>query len=227
MIIRTLGEIAEMCGGSLVHNQDSNIEIQGVITDSRQIAPGCLFVPLTGERFDGHVFAAQALEQGAAGVLWERRHGQAPQGAVIEVDDTLIALQQMSQVYLRNVGCRVVGITGSNGKTTTKDMLYSLLSTTYNVHKTGGNFNNHIGLPLTILSMKPDTDIIVLEMGMSGRQEISTLSAIACPDVAVITNIGEAHLLQLGSREEIARAKVEIISGLKSGGLFIYNGDEH
>ncbi len=226
MINKTLGEIAVMCGGTISHGQDRNKVIRGVITDSRHIAAGCLFVPIVGERYDGHDFALKGLASGAGATLWQSDRGVCPAGSVIEVNDTLVALQLLAKAYLKEVGCKVVGITGSNGKTTTKDMVSALLDTTYKVHKTEGNFNNHIGLPLTILRMDTDVDIVVLEMGMSGREEIETLSSIAQPDVAIITNIGESHLLQLGSRKEIARAKLEIVSGLKSGGLLIYNGDE-
>ncbi|WP_438351622.1 UDP-N-acetylmuramoyl-tripeptide--D-alanyl-D-alanine ligase [Paenibacillus sp. FA6] len=226
MINKTLGEIAVMCGGNIVHAQDQEKLIHGVTTDSRHIAEGSLFIPLVGERYDGHEFVARGLAEGAGATLWQRDRGIYPLGAVIEVDDTLVALQLLAKSYLKEIGSKVVGITGSNGKTTTKDMVAALLETTYKVHKTEGNFNNHIGLPLTILGMSEDVDIVVLEMGMSGRDEIRILSAIAQPDIAVISNIGESHLLQLGSREGIASAKLEIVSGMKPGGLLIYNGDE-
>ncbi|WP_460323321.1 UDP-N-acetylmuramoyl-tripeptide--D-alanyl-D-alanine ligase [Paenibacillus sp. YSY-4.3] len=222
---RKLREIAAMCGGELRSPEDAELMIQGVTTDSRSILAGCLFIPLVGEKFDGHDFAGDCLAAGADAVLWEKAKGEPPGSAVI-VDDTLAALQQLAQNYLKESEVRVVGITGSNGKTTTKDIVFSLLSTTYNVHKTQGNFNNHIGLPLTILAMPEDTEIAVLEMGMSGRHEIELLSKLAEPEVAIITNIGEAHLLQLGSRLEIARAKLEILAGLKSGGTLVYDGDE-
>lgn len=225
MIKRTLAELAALCGGQIANVADSNIAIEGVITDSRTISQGCLFVPLVGERFDGHKFAQECLQAGASAVLWEKGKGTPP-GPSILVDNTLEALQQLAKAYLAHSEAKVIGITGSNGKTTTKDLVYSLLSTTYKVHKTQGNYNNHIGLPLTILSMPEDTDIIVLEMGMSGRHEIELLSSLANPETAVITNIGESHLLQLGSRLEIARAKLEILSGMKDGGLLIYPGNE-
>lgn len=225
MIRRNLAEIAVMCGGQVRDAGDSDITVQGVVTDSRQITPGCLFVPLAGERFDGHAFAAGCLVAGASATLWEQSKGTPPGPAVL-VEDTLAALQALAKSYLTQAGAKVVGITGSNGKTTTKDLVYALLSTTYKVHKTKGNFNNHIGLPLTVLAMPEDTEIAVLEMGMSGRYEIELLSKLAGPETAVVTNIGESHLLQLGSREEIARAKLEILAGMKPGGLFVYNGDE-
>lgn len=226
MITRTLQKIADMCGGTLGSAADPELEISGVITDSRKITSGCLFVPLTGDNFDGHDYSAAALTAGAGATLWQRDKGAAPEGAVILVEDTLAALQRLAAAYLSETGAQVVGITGSNGKTTTKDIVTSLLEGQYRVHKTQGNFNNHIGLPLTVLSMSEDTEIAVLEMGMSSRGEIALLASLAAPDVAVITNIGESHLLQLGSRKEIARAKLEIAEGLKPGGLLIYNGDE-
>lgn len=215
-----------MCGGALTRKQDEEVMIIGVSTDSRKIQKDCLYVPLAGEHFDGHDFAAQVLAADAGAILWQEDHGAPPDGAVIIVEDTLAALQSLAASYLEQSRAKVVGITGSNGKTTVKDMVTALLETKYKVHKTQGNFNNQIGLPLTVLSMPEDTDVVVLEMGMSGRYEIELLSSIARPDTAVITNVGEAHMLQLGSREEIARAKVEIISGMKSGGLLIHHGDE-
>lgn len=226
MIKRNLVQIAEMCGGTLVNAGHGAIEAAGVITDSRKITPGCLFIPLVGEQFDGHSFAAEAISQRAAGILWQKDHGTPPEGPVILVENTLEALQHLSKAYLTETKARVIGITGSNGKTTTKDIVASLLATTFKVHKTNGNFNNHIGLPLTVLSMPEDCEMVILEMGMSARYEIELLSKLAEPETAMITNIGESHLLQLGSREEIARAKLEILAGMKPGGLLVYNGDE-
>lgn len=226
MITRTLGQIAAMCAGELTAAEAENITITGVVTDSRKITTNCLFVPLCGDKFDGHDYAAASLDAGAAGTLWQRDKGPAPQGGVIIVEDTLEALQELSAAYLNEIAPKVVAVTGSNGKTTTKDIIMALLEVQYKVHKTEGNFNNHIGLPLTVLSMAEETEIAVLEMGMSSRGEIALLASLAAPDVAVITNVGESHLLQLGSRKEIARAKLEIAEGLKPGGLLIYNGDE-
>ncbi|KWX70445.1 UDP-N-acetylmuramoyl-tripeptide--D-alanyl-D-alanine ligase [Paenibacillus jilunlii] len=227
MITRTLRNIAAMCGGELSSAYDMDKRIAGVVTDSRKITPACLFVPLIGDHFDGHDYSAASLAAGAAATLWQRNKGAAPEnGSVILVDDTLSALQKLSSAYLSQIAPQVVAVTGSNGKTTTKDMISALLERQYTVHKTQGNFNNHIGLPLTILSMNEKVQIAVLEMGMSSRGEIALLASLAPPDVAVITNVGESHLLQLGSRKEIARAKLEIAEGLKPGGLLIYNGDE-
>lgn len=227
MITRTLENIAAMCAGKPAAVEAMNTTLTGVVTDSRKITPGCLFVPLSGDKFDGHHYAAAALAAGAGATLWQRDKGPVPEGGgVIIVEDTLEALQKLSAAYLKEVAPQVVAVTGSNGKTTTKDIIMSLLEVQFKVHKTAGNFNNHIGLPLTILSMAEDTEIAVLEMGMSSRGEIALLASLAEPDVAVITNVGESHLLQLGSRKEIARAKLEIAEGLKPGGLLIYNGDE-
>ncbi|SMF88398.1 UDP-N-acetylmuramoyl-tripeptide--D-alanyl-D-alanine ligase [Paenibacillus uliginis N3/975] len=226
MIQKPLRSIAAMCCGALMCKQDEEVMIQGVSTDSRKIQQGSLYVPLVGERFDGHDFAGQALESNAGAILWQEDHGTPPEGPVILVKDTLVALQSLAASYLEQSGAKVVGITGSNGKTTVKDMVTALLETKYKVHKTQGNFNNQIGLPLTVLDMPEGTDIVVLEMGMSGRYEIELLSSIARPDTAVVTNVGESHMLQLGSREEIARAKLEIVSGMKPGGLLIHHGDE-
>ncbi|WP_438492309.1 UDP-N-acetylmuramoyl-tripeptide--D-alanyl-D-alanine ligase [Paenibacillus sp. IHBB 3054] len=227
MITRTLRNIADMCGGEVFSAEDMNVKIAGVVTDSRKITSDCLFVPLAGDNFDGHHYGAAALAAGAAATLWQKDKGTAPEGGgVILVEDTLSALQKLAAAYLSEIAPQVVAVTGSNGKTTTKDMITALLEGQFKVHKTQGNFNNHIGLPLTVLSMREDVEIAVLEMGMSSRGEIALLASLAAPDVAVITNVGESHLLQLGSRKEIARAKLEIAEGLKPGGLLIYNGDE-
>ncbi|WP_040948427.1 UDP-N-acetylmuramoyl-tripeptide--D-alanyl-D-alanine ligase [Gorillibacterium massiliense] len=235
MIKRTLEQIAAMAEGTLsgavlnaaAGGDFADIPIQGVSTDSRTIAPGQLFVPLAGEHFDGHEYIDTAFAKGAAAALWQQDHPLPPGNRpLILVDDTLHALQRLAKAYRRELALRVVGITGSNGKTTTKDMTASALSTVYQVLKTKGNLNNHIGLPLTLLQLDETMEAAVLEMGMSSRGEIALLTSLAEPDVAIITNIGESHLLQLGSREEIARAKTEILAGMKDGGLLIYNGDE-
>ncbi|WP_409341245.1 UDP-N-acetylmuramoyl-tripeptide--D-alanyl-D-alanine ligase [Paenibacillus sp. MBLB4367] len=232
MITRTCGQIAQMVGKSLTDagspsgTDVTEIVVKGVCFDTRNIKPGNLFVPLIGQR-DGHDYVLEALAKGAAAALWQIGRPKPEDGLpLIEVDDTLEALQQLAHAYRNELPVRIVGITGSNGKTTTKDLTASLLGTTYKVHKTAGNLNNHIGLPMTLLEMDEQTEMAVLEMGMSGRGEIELLSRIAEPEAVIVTNIGEAHLLQLGTREEIARAKTEILSGLKPDGFFVYNGDE-
>ncbi|SFK90659.1 UDP-N-acetylmuramoyl-tripeptide--D-alanyl-D-alanine ligase [Paenibacillus sp. 1_12] len=227
MIKRSYSQIAEMCKG--IAQSDVNItdlQISGISKDTRSIQAGNLYVPLIGEAFDGHQFVEDAIAKGAVASLWQNDHEHPPAGIpLIFVDDTLIALQTLAKSYLSQLNVRIVGITGSNGKTTTKDMTAAVLATTYKVHKTIGNYNNHIGLPFTLLQLEEDTEIVVLEMGMSGRGEIRFLSELAEPEIAIITNVGEAHLLQLGTREEIARAKTEIVAGLQKGGTLIYNGD--
>lgn len=201
-------------------------EITSVVFDSREATADSLFVPLKGET-DGHDYIQSAIANGAAAALWSRPEAEAPEGiAIILVDDTLTALQDLAKYYLGEINPKVVAVTGSNGKTTTKDMTAAVLSAKYKVHKTKGNFNNEIGLPFTILQMPADTEILVLEMGMSDRGEISFLSQLGQPDVAAITIIGESHLEYLGSRRNIAKAKLEILEGLKPGGLFIYPIDE-
>ncbi|MGE6632100.1 UDP-N-acetylmuramoyl-tripeptide--D-alanyl-D-alanine ligase [Bacillus sp. NPDC077027] len=227
MIKRTVGQVAKMAGGELTNPAFGEKDIHGVTTDTRKVSEGALFIPLIGEHFNGHVFVEKALESGATAVLWNKQEANPPEHvAVILVDDTLAALQQLAKSYLQEENPRVVGITGSNGKTTTKDMIHSVLQTTYRVHKTDGNFNNHIGLPLTILAMPKGTEIAVLEMGMSAKGEIEFLSELAEPEVAVITNVGESHMQDLGSREAIADAKCEIVKGLKEEGVLYYLGDE-
>ena len=224
MIKRKLSAIAEMAGGS-VDQQFGALEIAGVAIDSRKIADGVLFVPFKGKHTDGHRFVEQAIKSGAAASFWQRDVEEPPAGLpLIFVDDCQQALQQLSSCYLQQVNPKVIGITGSNGKTTTKDMVSTVLSQDFKVKKTIGNYNNEIGLPLTICQLDDDTEVSILEMGMSGFREIALLSTIARPDVAVITNIGESHMRDLGSREGIAKAKFEITEGLN--GLFIYDGDE-
>jgi len=219
-----------MCGGTLAHGErDSRIEIHGVTRDSRTAGAGELYVPLIGERFDGHEFAAETLANGAAASLWEEGcpvPDELLDAPLVLVPDTLSALQRLASAYREELGLRVVGITGSNGKTTTKDLTAAVLGTVFRVHKTEGNLNNHIGVPLTILQLDETIETAVLEMGMSDFGEIELLTLIASPDAAIITNIGDAHMQQLGSRAGIAQAKLEIAAGLRDRGALIYNGDE-
>lgn len=228
MITRTLLDVQNMVNGEGLEEKYQHVEISGVTTDSRNVENDNLFFPLVGDVFNGHEFVDKAISNGAKAVIWQKSEKNPPKEVpIILVEDTLVALQALATAYINELpNLKIIGITGSNGKTTTKDMVAAILETTYKVHKTQGNFNNHIGLPLTVLSMSEDTEIAVLEMGMSGKGEIELLSEIAHPNVAVITNIGEAHLMDLGSREGIAEAKLEITKGLKKDGLFIFHGDE-
>ncbi|MCL1630946.1 UDP-N-acetylmuramoyl-tripeptide--D-alanyl-D-alanine ligase [Sporolactobacillus sp. CPB3-1] len=211
--------------GALSHEQRLT-----VMTDSRNMVENGLFVPLKGERFNGHQFLEQAIQNGAVAAVWMEREPlpeNVPEGfPVFFVRDTLVALQSMAKSYLNQVNPKIIAVTGSNGKTTTKDMIHSILSQTFKVYKTQGNLNNHIGVPLTILSMPEDTQILVLEMGMNHFGELTFLSQLAKPKIAVITNIGESHIEYLGSREGIAKAKLEIVKGLRKKGTLIIDGDE-
>ncbi|MHA7139486.1 UDP-N-acetylmuramoyl-tripeptide--D-alanyl-D-alanine ligase [Rossellomorea arthrocnemi] len=223
-------KMKEICNMLDVKNDLSKFEsvvVKGVSIDTRKIEDANLFVPFKGENVDGHQYVRNAIENGASAALWDINVPNPPEDIpVIVVEDPLLALQSLANQYRHELDLKVVGITGSNGKTTTKDIVANLLSVKYRVHKTQGNYNNHIGLPLTILSLPRDSEVAVLEMGMSGFGEIELLSEISQPDAAIITNIGESHLQDLGSREGIAKAKLEIVKGLKSDGLFAYYGDE-
>ncbi|MBC2684117.1 UDP-N-acetylmuramoyl-tripeptide--D-alanyl-D-alanine ligase [Bacillus toyonensis] len=227
MINRTLKQVEQMINGTGLAEQYEGITIQGVSIDTRKIEKGNLYVPIQGEHFDGHAFVDKAVENGAVATLWMKDVANSPENLpVIFVEDTLLALQMLAKNYRDQLDVKVIGVTGSNGKTSTKDIVTSLLATKFKVQKTEGNFNNHIGLPLTILNLEENTEVAVLEMGMSSRGEIEFLSKLARPNAAIITNIGEAHLMDLGSREAIAEAKLEIVAGLQEGGVFVYNGDE-
>ncbi|MDO4432533.1 MAG: UDP-N-acetylmuramoyl-tripeptide--D-alanyl-D-alanine ligase [Aerococcaceae bacterium] len=208
--------------------KDRTILIENVEFDSRKVTKGSLFVPLVGGTTDGHDYIEQAIANGAVATLWSKAAETAPsdQIATVFVDDTLESFQKIAHYYRNVINPVVIGITGSNGKTTTKDMTATTLTAKYRVHKTEGNYNNEIGLPYTLLKMPEDTQVCVCEMGMSGFDEIRLLSEIAQPDIAAITLIGESHLEHLGSRAGIAKAKLEILYGLKENGIFIFPGNE-
>lgn len=226
MISLTVKEVASAVGAQEITDTWQEVKLDTVSFDTRKLVAGSLFVPLTGEK-DGHDFIAQAIKNGAAASFWSRPIEEAPTDIpVIQVEDTLKALQDLAKYVLKKVNPKVVGITGSNGKTTTKDMTEAVLGTKYRVYKTQGNFNNHIGLPITILEMPKETEVLILEMGMNHAGEIKVLSDLAEPDIAIITMIGESHIEYLGSRAGIATAKMEIISGLKPEGVLIIPGEE-
>jgi UDP-N-acetylmuramoyl-tripeptide--D-alanyl-D-alanine ligase len=227
MIQRSLKQLASMIPIKNEVQTFEHVSINGVCIDTRKLEKGNLFIPFIGQHTDGHQYVEKAIEQGASAALWQSNVPNPPVHLpLLIVEDTLEAIQQLAKSYLSQLEVKVIGITGSNGKTTTKDMVANLLSLKYKVQKTEGNYNNHIGLPITILQLKEDTEIAVLEMGMSARGEIEFLSNLANPDAVIITNIGESHLLDLGSREGIAEAKLEIIKGLKRNGYIVYLGDE-
>ncbi len=227
MIEKTLSEIAYLCDGDIFNLSNKNIEIKGVSIDSRTLQKGNLFVPIIGPNFDGHDYVTQALEAGASAVLWEKKRFLPDSTLpVVLVDDTYEALVELAKNYRNSLKCKVIAITGSNGKTTTKDILASLLKEKFKVQKTQRNFNNEIGLPMTLLSLDEDCEIAVLEMGTENFGDISFLTNIAKPDMALITNIGDAHLMTLKSRSNIAKAKLEILEGLPQDGIFFFNGDD-
>lgn len=227
MIIRNLKEIQTMCGGFGLKEKYEDIEIKGVSTDSRNISSENLFIPLVGENFNGHKFIQDVIDKKIKAALWSRNESIPDiDFPFILVNDTTLALQELAKSYCKDIEPKIIGITGSNGKTSTKDILASLLGTQYKTHKTKGNFNNEIGSPLTLLEMDEDTEMAVIEMGMDGFGQIELLTNIAPPDAAILTNIGEAHLEGLKTKENIAKAKLEILKGLKKDKLFLYYGDD-
>lgn len=221
----TFWEIAEAVEAENDWQQWPDFDLCNVEFDSRVIGENDFFVPLKGTT-DGHVFINQAIENGAKGAFWSS-DAPAPAGfPVLTVADSLTAMQKLAAYYLQKVKPTVIAITGSNGKTTTKDMTEAVLAQTFQTYKTQGNYNNDIGLPYTILHMPAKTEKLILEMGMDHAHEIDFLSTLAQPDVAAITMIGEAHIENLGSRAQIAQAKMEIIAGLSQAGLLVVPADE-
>lgn len=222
----TLKNIAKVCDGIYVGEAKLQEKIIcGAVIDSRLVEKGYLFIPIKGERVDGHTFIPQVFEKGAACVLSEMDL-EHPAGPYIKVASTETALKRIAAFYRQQLSIKVVGITGSVGKTSTKEMISSVVSQKYNVHKTAGNFNNEIGLPLTILGIREEHEVAVLEMGISDFNEMHRLSEIANPDICVITNIGLCHLENLGTRDGILQAKTECFAHMKEGGVAILNGDD-
>lgn len=222
----TAREICAAVGGTLL--QDSGAPVTGVTTDSRAVQPGQLFIPLVGERFDGHAYIAKALEGGAAGCLTAAAPETLLPGKLyIQVADTRLALKALASWYRNKFDLPVVQVTGSAGKTTTKEMIASVLSQRYNTLRTEGNFNNDIGAPLTLLRLMPEHQAAVIETGMNHFGEIRYLGEMVRPDIAVITNVGDAHIENLGNtRQGILRAKCEIFENLTPEGIAVLNGDD-
>jgi len=217
----TLRQAALWCGGT-VEEKYADVEFFGANNDTRVLQPGQLFIVLQGAR-DGHDFIPNAMEKGAAAVLCTRKVGDYP---AIYVDDPRIALGRIAREELKRIGAKVVAVTGSVGKSTTKEMIAVVLESTFKVAKTPANHNNDIGMPMAILSMPADTEVAVLEMGMNHFREIAYLSDIAHPDVAVIINIGTMHIEYLGTQMGIRKAKMEITEGMSEHGLLLLNGDD-
>ena len=219
----TIAQIAHWLG---LEETDTR-SLRNFATDSRSTLTEGLYIPIQGARVDGHSFIEGAVAQGAIATLWKKGIPLPELDiTVLEVENPLNALQVIAQRYLQQVAPKVIAITGSNGKTSTKDMIESVLKQSFRTHKTAGNFNSDIGMPLTILMMPNETEVAVLEMGMNGFGDIELLSNLAEPDIALVTNIGESHAEQVGGRSGIARAKLEIRSGLKPNGHLFVDGDE-
>ena len=201
--------------------------LASMCTDSREAEQGCLFTAVLGERVDGHRFIPDVLEKGAAAVLSQRPEDAAEiqSSRIFYVENTLDALLEIAKAYRDRFQVRVAAVTGSVGKTTTKEMIWTALSCQYNTLKTQGNQNNEIGFPRTLFRLQPEHEAAVVEMGMSGLNEIRPLSLAAKPQTAVLTNIGVSHLERLGSRENILKAKLEILEGLQPGGTLVVNQD--
>ncbi len=223
--IFTVSELAALLG----LESRSRVGITSVTTDSRETESGAVFIALKGDRFDGHDFISQTIARGASAVIAERM----PEGLseddmtkVLVVKNSLDALGKLAKAYKSRIKPRTIAVTGSVGKTTTKEFIYAVTSARYLAHKTEGNYNNELGMPLSVLSMPETAQVCVLEMGMSQAGEIARMTGIANPDIAVITNIGNSHIENLGSRENICKAKLEIVEGMNADGHIILNADE-
>lgn len=223
----SLQQIAELARGALSAN-NAGLKISRVSTDSRTVQAGDLFVALRGENFDGHKFVEQAKERGAAGAMVDESwKGEIPKTfGLIRVSDTLAGYQNLAANYRKSLPLKVIAITGSNGKTSTKDFLAAILARGFLVTKTEGNFNNHVGLPQTILTATSKDEIAVWEIGMNHPGEITALAKIAAPDAAIITNVGVAHIEFMGSREAIAKEKGSLAEAVGAEGTVILNADD-
>lgn len=222
----TLGNIAAACCGTYYGSEEAKEKtVADITTDSRKAGKDSLFIAIRGEKVDAHRYIPAVFEQGALCVVCEQAPKH-PAGAYILVESTLQAIRDIAEFYRKQLDMKVVGITGSVGKTSTKEMIASVLSEKYRVLKTLGNFNNELGLPLTVFRLREEDEIAVLEMGISNFGEMHRLSKIARPDICVITNIGQCHLEFLGDRDGVLRAKSEIFDYMAEDGIIILNGDD-
>ena len=221
----SLREITAACGGTYFGSEEKlSIEVTGVAIDSRKIEDGYLFIPIKGARVDGHDFIPQVMEK-ALCTLSEKDLGEVPYSYIL-VEDCQAAMKAIAAHYRTALGIKVVGITGSVGKTSTKEMIASVLSQKYNVLKTAGNFNNEIGVPLTIFNIREEHEVAVLEMGINHFEEMHRLTKMAQPDICVITNIGYCHLEYLNDRDGVLQAKTEMFDFMQPGAKIILNGDD-
>lgn len=222
----TLREITQACSGTYFGAEEAlEREVSGVVIDSRKVEKDSLFVAIRGARVDGHTFIPQTIEDGALCALSEENLGEVPY-SYIQVESCTQALKDLAEHYRRSLDIKVVGISGSVGKTSTKEMIASVLEQKFRILKTEGNFNNEIGVPLTIFRIREEHEVAVLEMGISGFGEMTRLAKMARPDICVFTNIGCAHLEQLGSRDGILKAKTEMIAYMNPEGKILLNGDD-
>jgi len=220
-------EIINACGGRILSGIEKPLVITNITTDTREMKAGALFIPIKGERVDGHDFISQAVENGAVCALTEKQSNPTDVDIpLIYVNSTRRALMDLADYYRRMHDIKVVAITGSAGKTTTKDMVAGILSQKFKTKKTIKNYNNEIGMPFSIFQLEPDDEVLVLEMGMNHANEIHELSLVGVPDIAVITHIGDAHIENFENREGILCAKLEIVDGLRVGGTVVLNGDD-
>ena len=224
----TIQKITEVCAGTLFGTEwikEERQEASGVVLDSRLLQEGYVFIATKGEKVDGHKFIPSVFEKGALAVICEDVPEELT-GPCIQVEDSFAALKKLAAFYRQQLNITVVGITGSVGKTSTKEFVAGVLSTKYRVWKTQGNFNNEVGLPLTVLQLRDEHEIAVLEMGISDFGEMHRLSEIAKPDICVLTNIGQCHLEFLGDRDGVLKAKTEIFDFMDSNGKIFVNGDD-
>lgn len=226
MLGLSLREIAQLANGKLNNEKFADLRVQVVSIDTRTIAPGELYMPIIGEKLDGHLFINQAFDKGAL-ASFTHKENLIDDRPFILVENTNQAFQDLAKNFRNSLdNLKIIGITGSNGKTTTKDIINSILKQKFNVRKTIGNLNNEIGVPRTLLRLEKNTDVGIVEMGTDGPGQIHKLTMMAKPDMAIITNIGDSHLELLKTKENIAREKLHIVDGLSDDGYFIYNYDD-
>lgn len=227
MIKIKIKEAAEILSAKIIGNFDLDKYICGVSIDSRKVYENNLFVPIKGMTTNGHSYIQDAIKKGAAATLWNADEPNPPTDiAVLLVEDTVKALQDLALDYRNKLNVKIIGVTGSNGKTSTKDITASILSQRFKTQKTMGNYNTEIGVPYTLLSLDEDCEAAVIEMGMERKGEIDFLTRLVQPDVGIITSVGLVHIDNFPSIEEIAKSKLEIVNGIKDNGLFIYFGDD-
>lgn len=227
MLNLTLKEITDLAGGQINNEKFNDLVVSQVSIDTRTIFDGEMYMPIIGEKLDGHLFIDNAFEKGAIATFAQYDEIQDNQERpIVWVNETNKAFVELAKNYRNSLDIKIIGITGSNGKTTTKDLISNILESKFSVKKTFGNLNNEIGVPRTLLSFAKDTNVGVVEMGTDGFGQIEVLSKMASPDISIITNIGDSHLEQLKTKENVASEKLHIIDGLKEDGVFLYNNDD-